>query len=154
MRPPPEPMTSPQAEPSQVILAPPDVRVARLDVRFAATRSRGPGGQAVNKVSSAIQLRVPLDAIMGLSPSARQRLAALAGSRLTRRGTLVIGSDTHRSQVRNRQACLERLARLVRAAVREPTPRRPTRPSRAAVARRLEQKRRRGERKRMRKGEQ
>jgi ribosome-associated protein len=146
-------MSPPQAEPSQIVLVKPHVSVARADLRFVASRSRGPGGQAVNKLSTAMQLRVPLAAIRGLSDAARQRLERLAGSRLTALGILVISADTHRSQVRNREACLERLAALVKSAAREPKKRRPTRPSRAAVEKRLTAKRQRAQRKRERRGE-
>jgi ribosome-associated protein len=130
---------------AEIVLAPPHVRVARADLRFVGTRSRGPGGQAVNKLSTAVQLRVPLSAIRGLSSAAVARLREAAGRRLNRRGVLVIGADTHRSQARNREACLSRLAALVRRAAREPRQRTASRPTRGSVQRRLDAKRRRSD---------
>jgi ribosome-associated protein len=142
-------------------LAPPDLEVARQAVRFTAIRARGPGGQAVNKVSSAIQLRVPLTAIKlrvavaairGLSEAAAGRLRTLAGRRLSGDDEIILRCETHRSQLRNREACLEHLRGLVARAAREPKRRRPTRPARAAVERRLAAKRRGSAQKEQRRG--
>ena len=128
----------------------PGVTIAPDALRLTYVRSRGPGGQSVNKVSTCAELRVQLAAIVGLTERATERLRRLAGQRLTRDDDLILRCDTYRSQGRNRRACIDRLTALVAEAAPEPKVRRPTRPSRAAVRRRLEAKRRRGERKRTR----
>lgn len=107
-------------------------------------RSSGPGGQNVNKVASAVQLRLALDDIVGLTAEARYRLARLAGKRLTEDGIVVITARRFRSQERNRADALERLIDLIRRAAVPPTPRRPTRPSPASIEHRLAAKSRRG----------
>jgi ribosome-associated protein len=109
------------------------------------SRSRGPGGQSVNKVSTRCELRVAIDAIEGLNERSRRRLERLAGRRLTVEGEIVLHADRFRSQRRNREDGLDRLKELVLRAVREPRPRVPTRPTRASVERRLTEKRRKGE---------
>ncbi|MHC4427342.1 MAG: alternative ribosome rescue aminoacyl-tRNA hydrolase ArfB [Planctomycetota bacterium] len=114
------------------------------DVRYTYARSGGPGGQAVNKLSTRAQLRVALADIKGLDEQAADRLRRLAGRRVNQAGELVLDSDEHRSQLANRRACLKRLRALVGEAVVGPRPRTPTRPTRASVERRLAQKRRRG----------
>jgi ribosome-associated protein len=109
------------------------------DSRIAESfiRASGPGGQNVNKVASAVQLRVDLAAVMGLGAEARERLMRLAGRRLGQGSVLVITARRFRSQERNRQDALERLVALIRRAALVPTPRRPSRPSIAAKERRL-----------------
>ncbi|MFP4306603.1 MAG: alternative ribosome rescue aminoacyl-tRNA hydrolase ArfB [Desulfococcaceae bacterium] len=116
-----------------------------LEERFI--RSSGPGGQNVNKVATAVQLRYDPS---GLPASVRHRLARLAGRKMTERGELLIEARNHRSQEMNRFEARERLAALVREAARPPRPRKKTRPSRAAKERRLEEKKRRGQTKRRR----
>ncbi len=111
-------------------------------------RASGPGGQNVNKVASAVQLRLALDDIAGLTAEVRTRLARLAGRRLTEDGVLVITARRFRTQERNRADALDRLVALVRRAAEPPAPRRPTRPTAASVARRLDEKSRRAVRKR------
>jgi ribosome-associated protein len=106
-------------------------------------RASGPGGQNVNKVASAVQLRLSLADIAGLTPEIERRVARLAGRRLTEDGVLVITARRFRTQERNRQDALERLVELFRRAAVPPAPRRPTRPTAASNARRLEQKSRR-----------
>lgn len=106
-------------------------------------RASGPGGQNVNKVASAVQLRLSLADVTGLTPEIERRLARLAGRRLTDDGVLVITARRFRTQERNRQDALERLVELLRRAAVPPVPRRPTRPTTASNARRLEQKSRR-----------
>jgi len=123
-------------------------------VRFTFTRSSGPGGQNVNKRATRAQLRLSLAAVDGLTDAARARLERLAVPWLTDDAEIVIASDEHRSQRRNRDACLERLREIVAKAVIEPKRRRPTRVPRWAVRRRLEEKRRRGELKRRRRGDE
>ncbi len=120
----------------------PDVWIAAADVRFAFSRSSGPGGQAVNKLSTRAELRVAVEAIVGLSEQVRTRLRTLAGRRLTQADEIVITAESERSQLDNRRACVDRLKTLVVEALAVPKPRRPTRPSRGAVEKRLDDKRR------------
>ena len=100
----------------------------------------GPGGQNVNKVSSAVQLRFDVAGSPSLGGDVRARLSALSGQRLTKDGVLVITARAHRSQERNRADARERLFDLIRQAAEPPKPRRPTRPPKAAKRRRLESK--------------
>jgi ribosome-associated protein len=123
----------------------PGVRVAEADLRLQFARSGGPGGQNVNKLNTKAELWVPLAALVGLTHRARERLARLAGHRLTAAGEIHISSDTRRTQEANRAEVFERLRELIVAARHEPKPRRKTKPSRASKQRRLEGKRRRGE---------
>lgn len=111
-------------------------------------RASGPGGQNVNKVASAVQLRFDAQRSPSLPESVRDRLQRLAGNRLTQDGVLVITAQRFRSQERNRQDALDRLVALIRRAITPPRPRRPTRPSAAARERRLTEKARRSSRKR------
>jgi ribosome-associated protein len=110
------------------------------DVTWRFVRASGPGGQNVNKVSSAVELRVSLADIAGLPPDARARLVKLAGSRLNQDGVLVIQAQQFRSQERNRADALERLSALVARALIRPRPRRATRPTKASKERRLQSK--------------
>ena len=113
--------------------------VPEHEVEFSAVRSAGPGGQNVNKVSSAVQLRFDVRA-SSLPPEVKERLLALADSRVTKGGVVVIKVQTTRSQEQNKAEAMERLAELVDAAARVPTPRRPTRPTYGSKQRRLEGK--------------
>src|ERR1700757_694892 len=106
-------------------------------------RASGPGGQNVNKVSSAVQLRFDLSRSRSLPADVLETLARLAGRRLTRNGVIVIIAQRYRTQERNRQDALDRLVGLIRRAAVPPTPRRSTKPSAAAKERRLEAKARR-----------
>ena len=108
-----------------------------IEERFIA--ATGPGGQNVNKVATACQLRADVFRL-GLSPEAYQRLKTLAGSRLTAGGELVITARRHRTQEANRQDARERLAELIARAYERQPKRRPTKPSKAAKARRVEAK--------------
>lgn len=109
----------------------------------------GPGGQNVNKVATAAQLRVVL-ADCGLNPEVRARLERLAGKRLAGSGEVVINANRFRSQERNRDDALERFAEMVRAALIAPKPRKATKPTRASKRRRLDSKAKHGAKKNLR----
>ena len=115
--------------------------VRELEERFI--RASGPGGQNVNKLASAVQLRFDVRHSPSLPEAVRARLERLAGRRLTRDGVLVITAQRHRTQERNRADARERLCELIREAATPPIPRRPTRPTRASKERRIESKKRR-----------
>ena len=114
---------------------------SELDESFI--RASGPGGQNVNKLSTAVQLRFDVRRSPSLTDEVRARLERLAGRRLTRDGVLVITAQSHRTQERNRADALDRLAELIRQAAVRPVPRRPTRPPKASRRRRVDEKKRR-----------
>ena len=113
-------------------------------------RAPGPGGQNVNKLSSAVQLRFDVIGSPSLPEDVRARLKRLAGRRLTTEGVLIIDAHRHRTQARNREDARERLFELIRKATVAPKPRRATKPTLASRRRWLEEKRKRGEVKRAR----
>lgn len=126
----------------------PGLRVHESEVRFSASRSGGPGGQNVNKVSTRMELRLAVGVLGApgrLSERALERFRRLAAGRINREDELVLTSGRFRSQSRNRQACLDVLRAMILEARVAPRPRRPTKPSRGAVQRRLREKKARGE---------
>ena len=112
-----------------------------LEMRFV--RSRGPGGQNVNKVSSAVELRFDARSSPIIPPDMMVRLERLAGSRMTDNGIIIIQADSHRTQTANRRDAIGRLTELLRAAAHRPRPRKPTKATYGSKRRRLESKQRR-----------
>jgi ribosome-associated protein len=123
------------------------VSLPAAELRWTAVRASGPGGQNVNKVSSKVELRFDVHATRALDEASKDRLRALAGSRLSDGGELLVTSQKTRDQAKNLEDAREKLADLVRRALHRPTPRRATRPSRARVRARLDDKRKHAEKK-------
>jgi ribosome-associated protein len=126
------------------------IELDEREIREDFVRASGPGGQNVNKVSTAVQLRFDVARSPSLPEPVRARLKTLAGRRLTREGVLILSSERYRSQRRNRDDAMARLLELIREACEMETPRRPTRPTLASGQRRLDSKQRRGETKKLR----
>jgi ribosome-associated protein len=126
------------------------IQIQENELEETFVRSSGPGGQNVNKVASAVQLRFDAQSSDALSDEVKQRLKRLAGSRATGEGVIVIEAKRYRDQEKNRVDARERLAVLIRRALEKPKPRRHTQPSRASIQKRLDEKKLRGERKKTR----
>jgi ribosome-associated protein len=121
----------------------PGISIDEREIEESFVRASGPGGQNVNKLATAVQLRFNVRASPSLPDDTRARLERLSGSRLTRDGYLVITAQRHRTQGRNRQDALDRLIDLICRAAVAPRPRRPTKPTKAARERRVEAKKHR-----------
>ncbi len=126
------------------------IQLDEREIEFDFILASGPGGQNVNRVATAVQLRFDVGSSPSLPRAVKERLRKLAGRRLTEAGILVIEARRFRSQQRNREDALERLVTLLQRAAHKPRPRRATSPSRAARQRRMDSKRRRGEKKKLR----
>jgi len=128
----------------------PEITIPDSDLSMAFVRASGPGGQNVNKVASAVQLRFDLDGSSALNERVKTRLRRLAGRRLTDEGSILIIARSHREQERNRQDALDRLGELIREALIEPKIRRPTKPTRSSKERRITGKVKQGRNKQLR----
>lgn len=128
-----------------------DLAIQEDEIQINFIRSSGPGGQNVNKVSSAVQLRFNVIESPTLPADIQERLVNLAGNRITDEGILIIEARQYRTQEQNRKAALEKLVKLIQEAAKEPSVRRETKPPLRAKERRLENKRQRSEIKRLRK---
>ncbi len=118
----------------------PAITIDERDIDEAFVLGSGPGGQNVNKIATAVQLRYDVRNASGLPEDVRRRLLQLAGRQITDEGMLIIRAGRYRTQERNRQDARERLIQLIRAAAKPPTPRRPTKPTHASKERRLASK--------------
>lgn len=128
----------------------PTIAIEETEIELEFIRASKPGGQKVNKVATAVQLRFDVANSPSLPDDVRERLIDLAGQRITEDGVLIIKAQRYRAQDRNRQDALDRLIELIRKAAEKPKRRRKTRPTLASKSRRLESKRRRGQTKRTR----
>jgi len=135
---------------SEVIRVTPEIAVPVAELEFRASRASGPGGQGVNTTDSRVELRFDLAGSPSLSDDAKELALRRLGPRVDSGGVLRVVAQAQRSQLANRRAAVERFAELLAAALATPRARRPTRPTRASTARRVESKRRRSATKRLR----
>lgn len=126
------------------------ISIDESELQLDFIRASGPGGQNVNKVSSAVQLRFNVVNSPSLPEEVRQRLIQIAANRINKDGVLILEASRFRTQEQNRQEAINRLVELVRQAVHKPRLRKKTRPSAASIERRLKEKRRRSENKKLR----
>jgi len=133
-----------------MIIITPNIAIDEKEIKEEFVRASGPGGQNVNKVATAVQLKFDVANSSSLPHGVRQRLIRIAGKRMTAEGILIIDARRYRTQGQNRRDALERMGALIRLAAERPKPRKKTRPSMAAKKRRMEGKRRRSETKKMR----
>ncbi len=127
-----------------------DIYIPDSELQFDFIRGSGPGGQNVNKVASAVQLRFDAEASNSIPEDMKSRLNRLAGKRMTEKGELIIHAKKYRQQEQNRKDAVDRFVRLLQAAARPPRPRRRTKPSRAAKERRIQNKRQTAQKKQLR----
>jgi ribosome-associated protein len=135
---------------AEVVRVSPEVAIPVAELEFRVSRASGPGGQGVNTTDSRVELRFDLAGSPSLPPEAKERALRRLGPRLDSSGVLRVVAQARRSQLANRRAAIERFTELLAAALATPRPRHPTRPSRAAAARRVESKRHRATTKRLR----
>lgn len=128
-----------------------DISIDESEIVFEFVRASGPGGQNVNKLATAVQLRFDIRASATLPDEVKERLVTLGGQRVSKSGVLIIDARRFRTQERNRQDALDRFSALVKKATFRKKRRRPTAPSRASKERRLDEKRRKSQTKRLRK---
>ncbi len=125
----------------------PRIQIPLDEFEFSYARSGGPGGQNVNKVNSKAVMRWNVTTSPALPDDVRERFLSTFGSRVLATGELLITSEESRDQVRNKELCLEKLAEMLRAVARPPKTRRPTKPSKGSIRRRLEDKQQNSQRK-------
>jgi len=127
------------------------ITVDENDIEYNAVRSAGPGGQNVNKVSTAIQIHFDIDKIENLTDAMRSRLVKLAGSKLNKENCIVIKAQDQRTQERNKENALNRLIELIKKAAVEPKKRKPKKRSKASHQKRLDEKKKQSDKKKSRK---